>query len=103
MRRILVENARRKASHKHGGDHNLVDLDAACSLAETPSDELLALDEALSELDRHDPEAAKLVKLRYFAGLSHQQAAQALGVSRRAADRLWALARAWLHQQLNEK
>lgn len=94
MRRILVENARRKASHKHGGDRSRVDLDAACTLAETPSDELLALDEALSELERHDPEAAKLVKLRYFAGLSHQQSAQALGVSRRAADRLWALARA---------
>ena len=101
MRRILVENARRKSSRKHGGDRSRVDLDAACSLVETPSDELLALDEALSELERHDPEAAKLVKLRYFAGLSHQQAAQALGVSRRAADRLWALARAWLHQQLS--
>jgi DNA-directed RNA polymerase specialized sigma24 family protein len=64
--------------------------------------DLLDLDEALSELERHDAPAARLVKLRYFAGLSHQEAAEALGVGRRAADRLWALARAWLYQRLGE-
>jgi DNA-directed RNA polymerase specialized sigma24 family protein len=62
----------------------------------------LALDEALTELERHDEAAAQLVKLRYFAGMSHQQAADSLGISRRAADRLWALARAWLFQRIGE-
>ena len=61
---------------------------------------MLALDEALDELEQHDAQAAGLVKLRYFAGLSHQQAAAALGVSRRVADRLWAVAKAWLYQRL---
>jgi DNA-directed RNA polymerase specialized sigma24 family protein len=63
---------------------------------------LLALDEALTELEKNDPTAARLVKLRFFAGLSHQEAAAALGIGRRAADRLWALARAWLYQQITE-
>jgi DNA-directed RNA polymerase specialized sigma24 family protein len=63
---------------------------------------LLALDDALDELERHDSQAAALVKLRYFAGLGHQEAAEALGIGRRAADRLWALARAWLYQRLSE-
>jgi DNA-directed RNA polymerase specialized sigma24 family protein len=62
---------------------------------------LLALDDALTEFERHDPQAARLVKLRYFAGLSHQQAAEAIGVTRRAADRLWVLAKAWLYQRLS--
>ena len=62
----------------------------------------LALEEALTELEHHDDQAAQLVKLRYFAGLTHQQAAEMLGITRRAADRLWALARAWLHQRLGD-
>jgi DNA-directed RNA polymerase specialized sigma24 family protein len=62
----------------------------------------LALDEALCLLEQHDPQAARLVKLRYFTGLSHQEAAEALGISRGAADRLWALARAWLFRQLSK-
>ena len=65
-----------------------------------PADDLLALDEALAKLESHDADAARIVKLRYFAGLSHQEAADAMGMSRGAADRLWALARAWLYRRL---
>ena len=102
MRRILVEQARRKQADKHGGGRLRVDLPAALAAPEARADDLVALDEALSQLERHDPDAARLVKLRYFAGLSHQEAAEALGISRGAADRLWALARAWLFRQLSK-
>jgi RNA polymerase sigma factor (TIGR02999 family) len=102
MRRILVESARHKQTHKHGGDRLRVDLPADLAGPDSLADDLVALDEALSRLERHDPDAARLVKLRYFAGLSHQEAAAALGVSRGAADRLWALARAWLFRQLSK-
>jgi RNA polymerase sigma factor (TIGR02999 family) len=101
MRRILVEQARRKQADKHGGGRLRVDLPEDLA-AEARSDDLLALDEALGRLEKHDPDAARLVKLRYFAGLSHQDAAEALGISRGAADRLWALARAWLFRQLSK-
>ncbi len=101
MRRILVEAARRKATAKRGGNFLRLDVEPV-SLADVGREaDLLALEDALTELERHDPQAARLVKLRYFAGLSHQQAAEALGVGRRAADRLWALARAWLYQRLS--
>jgi RNA polymerase sigma factor (TIGR02999 family) len=100
MRRILIENARRKAAVKHGGQARRVELDEALCVGEDVPDGLLALDEALADLERHDQNAARLVKLRYFAGLTHQQAAEMLGITRRAADRLWTLARAWLHQRL---
>src|SRR5262245_58341592 len=102
MRRILVENARRKATVKRGGGQQRVSFDEALPVAEESPEHILALDEALAELEHHDSQAARLVKLRYFAGLTHQQAAEVLGVTRRAADRLWALARAWLHQRLQE-
>jgi RNA polymerase sigma factor (TIGR02999 family) len=102
MRRILVENARRKQADKHGGDRLRVELPDDLASPETRSDNLVALDEALSRLERHEADAARLVKLRYFAGLSHQEAAEALGISRGAADRLWALARAWLFRQLSK-
>jgi RNA polymerase sigma factor (TIGR02999 family) len=102
MRRILVDNARRKATVKHGGGQHRVEFDQALSVADEPPEQILALDEALADLEQHDAQAARLVKLRYFVGLSHQQAANLLGISRRAADRLWALARAWLHQRLQE-
>jgi RNA polymerase sigma factor (TIGR02999 family) len=102
MRRILVDQARRKQAEKHGGDRLRVDLPEGLAAAEARSDDLVALDEALSRLELHDPEAARLVKLRYFAGLSHQDAAAAIGISRGAADRLWALARAWLFRQLSK-
>jgi RNA polymerase sigma factor (TIGR02999 family) len=102
MRRILVERARRKAALTHGGQRQRLDLDGLVltNTGDDQSDELIALDEALAELEQHDEQAARLVKLRFFAGLSHQQAAEALGISRRVADRIWALARAWLYQQL---
>jgi RNA polymerase sigma factor (TIGR02999 family) len=100
MRRILVEQARRKQADKHGGGRLRVDLPEDLAGAEPPSDDLMALDEALSRLEQHAPDAARLVKLRYFAGLSHQEAAETLGISRGAADRHWALARAWLFRQL---
>ena len=102
MRRILVEQARRKQADKHGGGRLRLDLPEDLAAPEARSDDLLALDEALSRLERHDPDAARLVKLRYFAGLSHQEAAEALGLSRGAADRLWALGRAWLFRQLSK-
>jgi RNA polymerase sigma factor (TIGR02999 family) len=102
MRRILVEQARRKEADKHGGGRLRVDLPEDLAAPEVRSDELVALDEALTRLEGHDPDAARLVKLRYFAGLSHQEAAEALGVSRGAADRLWALGRAWLFRQLSK-
>jgi RNA polymerase sigma factor (TIGR02999 family) len=100
MRRILVDQARRKQADKHGGGRLRVDLPEDLAAPEGRSDDLVALDEALSRLERHDPDVARLVKLRYFAGLSHQDAAAALGISRGAADRLWALGRAWLFRQL---
>jgi RNA polymerase sigma factor (TIGR02999 family) len=100
MRRILVERARGKGTHKRGGHLQRLDLDQVSRTADERSEQLLALDEALGELERHDAQAARLVTLRYFAGLSHQEAALALGMSRGAADRLWALARAWLYRRI---
>jgi RNA polymerase sigma factor (TIGR02999 family) len=102
MRRILIEQARRKQVGKHGGGRLRLDLTADLADAESSCDDLIALDEALSRLEGHDADAARLVKLRYFAGLSHQEAAETLGISRGAADRLWALARAWLFRQLSK-
>ena len=103
MRRILVERARSRATLKRGGKSQRIDLDQIELACDDRAHELLALDEALDELERHDTQAAQLVKLRYYAGLTHQQAAAALGIRRRAADHLWALARAWLYQQIGEK
>src|SRR5262249_27241474 len=102
MRRVLVERARQKASVKCGGRLRRQDVDQLSVASEDRSDELLALDEALGELEQHEPQAAALVKLRYFGGLGHQQAAEALGIGRRAADRLFALARAWLYRRIGE-
>ncbi|MEX0610940.1 MAG: ECF-type sigma factor [Pirellulales bacterium] len=101
MRRILIERARRRATIKHGGKLRRVELDDQLAVEDERAGELIALDEALCELEKHDAQAAQLVKLRYFAGLSHQQAADALQISRRAADRLWALAKAWLYQRIS--
>jgi RNA polymerase sigma factor (TIGR02999 family) len=101
MRRILIDRARGKATAKRGGDLRRIDIERVAEGDDGREAELLALDDALAELERHDPQAARLVKLRFFAGLTHQQAAEALGVGRRAADRLWALARAWLYQSLS--
>jgi len=102
MRRILVENARRKKSTKHGGGHVCVDLDSVEVPAQTPSDDLVALDEALTRLGAEDPVKATLVTLRFFAGLSIDQAAEALGISRATAIRHWSFARAWLFHELHQ-
>jgi RNA polymerase sigma factor (TIGR02999 family) len=99
MRRILVDNARQKKAQKRGGQRSRVALDNA-DVAAAPADDLLALDEALEKLSHHDPAAGKLVQLRYFAGLSVEQAAQVLGISTATAYRHWTFARAWLHAQL---
>jgi RNA polymerase sigma factor (TIGR02999 family) len=100
MRRILVDQARRKRSRKHGGDRERQDLDDLdIVLPEIPED-LVALDEALNKLVTTDKGAADLVHLRFFAGLPLAEAAQFLGISPRTADRLWAYARAWLHQEI---
>jgi len=100
MRRILIENARRKQRCKHGANHHRVDLDDSEIALEGPSTDLIALDEALSKLAEEDRVVADLVKLRYFAGLTLEQSAAVLGVSRRTADRYWAYARAWLYQEI---
>ena len=100
MRRILVERARRKSSRKHGGQHVRVNLDDAPSLSDQPADDLPALDDALTLLAAEDPVKAELVKLRYFAGLTIEQAAEALGISRATADRYWAYAKVWLFRAI---
>jgi RNA polymerase sigma factor (TIGR02999 family) len=99
MRRILIENARAKQRLKRGGDRkrlNLEDIDLAATAAAQP-DELLVLDELIVKLGSEDPDAAQIVKLRYFAGLSIEEAAQLMGISRSSAYEHWAYARAWLH------
>jgi RNA polymerase sigma factor (TIGR02999 family) len=93
MRRILVEHARRKKRHKHGGQRQRLSLEAAESLAEAPSRELLALDEALTHLSAHDPVKAKVVKLRFFAGPATPEIARSLGLSLATADLHWTSAR----------
>jgi RNA polymerase sigma factor (TIGR02999 family) len=100
MRRILIDNARRKQAEKHGGGRQRADLAEAESVASAPPQDLLALDEALDRLTQHDPAAGQLVKLCYFAGLSVEQAAEALALSRSNAYRRWTFARAWLRCQL---
>jgi RNA polymerase sigma factor (TIGR02999 family) len=103
MRRILVEQARRKRSRKRGGDRQRIDLELVSAATPQPPDDLLDLDAALSQLAAADPEAAELVKLRYFAGLTVPEAAGVLGVSPRTADFLWAYARAFLLRCLGGK
>jgi RNA polymerase sigma factor (TIGR02999 family) len=113
MRRILVERARRRQRVRHGGGRQRVDLDhldaAQLTVEQDNADELglaeqlLALDEALVRLAASEPQVADVVKLRYFAGLTADQAADALGISVRTVNRHWAYARAWLYQQLGEQ
>ena len=103
MHRILIENARRKQSLKRGGDHQRVDIDDAQLAIEETSEDIIALDEALTKLAEEDPEVAELVKIRYFAGLTIEQTAEVLGVSSRTADRYWSYARAWLYQKITRE
>jgi RNA polymerase sigma factor (TIGR02999 family) len=103
IRRILVDHARAISSQKRGGDRQRLDLEQV-DLAKTPAgEELLALDEALSALQTADPEAAQLVKLRYFAGLSVAEAAEVISISRSVAYDHWTFARAWLRCRLQDK
>jgi RNA polymerase sigma factor (TIGR02999 family) len=100
MRRILVENARRKRAEKHGGQLGRQELDAIDIAATVPSQDLLALDEALTKLEAEDPIKAQLVKLRYFAGLSEEVTAGVLGLSRTSVQRYWRYAKVWLLGEL---
>jgi RNA polymerase sigma factor (TIGR02999 family) len=102
MRRILVENARRKQALRRGGGLVRTELDTTGITAPIPDEHVLALDEALEDLAREDPQAAELVKLRFFAGLPHREAAQILGISHTKADETWLFAKAWLAQTLKE-
>ena len=100
MRRILIDGARRKRTEKHGGGRQRINLDDVEIVAEAHTPDLLALDEALTKLAAEDPLKAQLVSLRYFAGLSVQEAADALGISRATADRYWSYARSFLFCEL---
>ncbi len=102
MRRILIENARRKQRLKHGGGQQKIDLNDIELAIKAPSDDLIALDEALTRLAKRDKVKADLVKLRYFAGLTLEQAAGLLNLPERTAKRYWAHARAWLYRQVND-
>jgi RNA polymerase sigma factor (TIGR02999 family) len=102
MRRILVDNARRKGSAKRGGDRDRVDLEDCFTLNDTPPSMVLALDEALDKLASEDPRKAELFKLRCFAGMSHQDAAAVLDISRATADRYWVYAKTHVYCEIFE-
>ena len=101
MRRILIDNARRKKALRHGGGAQRVNLDALELAASLDDEQLLALNEAMEQFAAHDARKAELVKLRFFAGLTNEQAARVLGVSEPTAKRDWAYARAWLYRKIN--
>jgi RNA polymerase sigma factor (TIGR02999 family) len=103
MRRLLIDQVRRKRRPKHGGERGRVSLDEALCLREAPIDDLLALDEALQKFAGEEPAKAELVKLHYFAGLSLEEAGKALGISHRTAKRHWAYARAWLYAAIRDE
>ena len=100
MRRILVDNARRKRAARHGGGQQRVEMPEVASAAVENDDKVLAVDEALEKFAALDPQKAELVKLRYFVGMTLEEAAEALGISERTAKRYWAFARAWLHEEI---
>jgi RNA polymerase sigma factor (TIGR02999 family) len=103
MRRILIENARRKAAAKHGGELQRVILTEADAEETVADSKLLDLNAALEEYEKQEPEKAKLVMLRYFAGLTEEEAAQSLGVSRATASRWWTFSKAWLFERMSSK
>ena len=100
MRRILVDNARRKRAERHGGGQQRVEMPEIASAVMETDDKVLAVNEALEKFAVLDPQKAELVKLRYFVGMTIEQAAEALGISERTAKRYWAFARAWLHEEI---
>lgn len=100
MRRILVEHARRKLSLKRGGGAERQEFNEATFALAAPAEELLAVHEALDRLGQADPAAAELVKLRYFAGMTMEESASALGLGKRTAENLWTYARVWLHREI---
>jgi RNA polymerase sigma factor (TIGR02999 family) len=102
MRRILINRARDKMRQKRGGGWKRIDLDKVTVADRAADEELIALDDCLERLAQEDPTGAELVKLRFFAGLTHEEAAAALGMARRTADRTWAYARAWLGEALSQ-
>jgi len=102
MRRVLVEKARRKRRQKHGGGLPRVDIELANIVSPMPDEDLLALDEAMTRLAAEDPIRARLVQLRFYAGLSNEDAAQVLGISGVTAKRYWRYARAWLHREVGK-
>jgi len=101
MRRILVENARRKQRQRHGGEWQRVDLKGLDVATSAEDEQLLLVNEALAKLEKEDPESAELIKLRFFVGLPNIQAAKILNMSERTAKRNWAYARAWLYEEIN--
>src|SRR2546430_1534936 len=100
MRRILIDNARRKKALRHGGGQQRLDIQEVEIAAAADDDELLALNDALEKFSKHDPQKAELVKLRYFAGLTIEEAAATLGISAATAKRHWIFARAWLFDEI---
>ena len=102
MRRILVEDVRRKRRIRHGGDHRRLDLDEFEEADEAPADAILAMDEALTKLGKEEQLVAEVVKFRYFGGLTFEETAAALGISVRTAKRHWAYAKAWLYQEIRQ-
>jgi len=103
MRRILVERARRKETLKEGGGLNQIELGDIAEPAAVSAADLLDLNDALTQLELNEPQKAELVKLRYFAGLSFEETAEALGISPATAKRYWAYARAWLYGRIRRK
>jgi RNA polymerase sigma factor (TIGR02999 family) len=102
MRRILIDNARRKRRPKHGGDRQRVELDEACGLADDGAEHVLLVNDALDKLAQESPDKAAFVKLRFFAGLSAQEAAEAMGISRATADRYWSYAKVFIYCALED-
>jgi RNA polymerase sigma factor (TIGR02999 family) len=102
MRRILIDNARRKQRPKHGGDRQRVELDEACCLADDGAEQVLLVNDALDKLAQESPDKAAFVKLRFFAGLSAQEAAEAMGISRATADRYWSYAKVFIYCALED-
>jgi RNA polymerase sigma factor (TIGR02999 family) len=103
MRRILIENARRKAAVRHGGGQERLDINQIEIATTAPDDELLAVSDALEKFAAHDPQMAELVKLRYFVGLTTEDAAEVLDISVRTAERWWNYSRAWLYQEFERQ